>query len=113
MTQEFIVLIKVKASDKDDALNRSAIPSERISVAVNPVQTPIVHKPIPRDQWPGWAKALAQLSKPEDKGIGDVTARMIGDEKSAKFKTWFKATFNRDCGCIGRQLEWNLKYPLP
>ncbi len=68
--------------------------------------------PVPRDQWPMWAKALAQFSKPDDKGIGDVAARVIGAENSLAFKTWFKATFNRDCGCNGRQKLWNQKYPL-
>lgn len=69
-------------------------------------------KPIPRDQWPIWAKALAQFSKPEDKGIGDVVARMIGDESSAKFKAWYLATLGRPCGCNGRQKLWNQEYPL-
>ncbi len=63
-------------------------------------------------QWPVWAKALSKLAKPEDKGIGDVTKRMIGDETSIAFKAWFKVTFGKDCGCAGRQREWNLKYPL-
>ncbi len=69
-------------------------------------------KPIPRDRWPMWTKALAQFSKPEDKGIGDVAARMIGGENSAKFKAWHLATFGRPCGCNGRQKLWNTKYPL-
>ncbi len=69
-------------------------------------------EPIPRDQWPPWAKALAQFAKPEDKGIGDVVARTIGDENSAKFKAWHLATFAKPCGCNGRQKLWNQKYPL-
>ncbi len=67
---------------------------------------------IPIDQWPLWAKALAQLATPEDKGIGDVTARMIGDERSEKFKAWYLVTFGKKCGCNGRQKLWNQKYPL-
>lgn len=69
-------------------------------------------QPIPRKDWPIWAKALAQFAKPEDKGIGDVVARMIGDENSAAFKNWFKLTFGKDCGCNGRQKLWNQTYPL-
>jgi hypothetical protein len=68
---------------------------------------------IPPDKWPLWAKALKLLAKPEDKGIGDVVARMIGDEKSEAFKKWYKLTFGKDCGCPGRQSGWNHKYPLP
>ncbi len=67
---------------------------------------------IPRDQWPLWAKALSQFSKPKDRGIGDVVARMIGDEKSEKFKAWYLVTFGKPCGCNGRQKQWNTKYPL-
>ncbi len=67
---------------------------------------------IARDQWPTWAKALAQFAKPEDKGIGDVVARIIGDERSEKFKAWYLVTFGKPCGCNGRQNLWNTKYPL-
>ncbi len=73
---------------------------------------PIPILPIPRDQWPMWAKALANRSRPEDKGVGDVAARFIGDERSEKFKAWYLVTFGKPCGCNGRQRQWNLKYPL-
>ncbi len=69
-------------------------------------------KPIPGDEWPIWAKALALLAKPADKGIGDVVARIIGDENSSKFKAWHLATFGRPCGCNGKQNRWNIKYQL-
>ncbi len=68
--------------------------------------------PIPRGQWPIWAKALAQFAKPEDKGIGDVCYRLYGPENSEKFKRWFKAATGKDCGCAGRQARYNLQYPL-
>ncbi len=67
---------------------------------------------IPRDQWPIWAKALAMIAKPDDKGIGDVVARTIGAENSEAFKKWYKATTGKDCGCTGRQRRWNIEYPL-
>jgi len=67
---------------------------------------------IPQDEWPMWAKALKQFAKPEDKGIGDVVARMIGDENSTAFKAWYLATFGKSCGCAGRQAKWNQQYPL-
>jgi hypothetical protein len=62
--------------------------------------------------WPIWAKALKQFSTPDDKGIGDVVARMIGDENSMKFKAWHISTFGRPCGCTGRRERWNKQYPL-
>ncbi len=67
---------------------------------------------IPLKDWPLWAKALAMIAKPEDKGIGDVVARTIGAENSEAFKKWFKATTGKDCGCTGRQRRWNIEYPL-
>ncbi len=68
--------------------------------------------PVPRDQWPMWAKALAMKSMPEDKGIGDVVARTIGPETSGEFKAFYEMTFAKPCGCNGRQTLWNTKYPL-
>ncbi len=69
-------------------------------------------KPIPRDQWPMWAKALANRAMLEDKGIGDVVARTIGPEASGAFKAFYEMTFGKPCGCNGRQNLWNQKYPL-
>ncbi len=69
-------------------------------------------KKVESPEWPMWAKALAQLATPDDKGIGDVVARIIGDENSAKFSAWHLTTFGRQCGCKGRRHLWNIKYPL-
>ncbi len=90
-------------------------PSDKVSslssrISVNPKS--VFQQPIPPDQWPLWAKALAQFAKPEDKGIGDAIARIIGDEQSEKFKAWYLITFGKKCGCNGRQTLWNIKYPL-
>ncbi len=73
---------------------------------------PIPIQPIPRKDWPVWAKALAMIAKPEDKGIGDTVARTVGAENSEAFKKWFKVTTGKDCGCSGRQRRWNIEYPL-
>ncbi len=67
---------------------------------------------IPRDQWPMWAKVMAERAIPEDKGIGDVVARTIGPETSGAFKAFYEMTFGKPCGCTGRQKLWNAKYPL-
>lgn len=68
--------------------------------------------PLPYDQWPLWAKALKQFATKEDKGIGDVVARIIGEEKSEAFKAWHIATFGRPCNCNARRVRWNFTYPL-
>ena len=69
----------------------------------------IACKPV---EWPIWAKAMKQFSKPVDKGIGDVVARMIGDTNSEAFKMWYLRQFGKICGCAGRQAQWNRQYPL-
>ncbi len=63
-------------------------------------------------EWPIWAKALKKFATPEDKGIGDVVARMIGDEKSEAFKAWHLVTFGKACNCTDRRERWNRLYPL-
>ncbi len=78
----------------------------------HPISDKVV-QPIPRKDWPLWAKALAMIATPEDKGIGDVVARTIGAENSEAFKKWFKATTGKDCGCTGRHARLNRDYPLP
>ena len=66
----------------------------------------------PESKWPLWAKAMKRFAKPEDKGIGDVVARMIGDTNSEAFKMWYLRQFGKICGCAGRQAQWNMQFPL-
>ncbi len=110
MSEAFLVIIRVMAETTEDAIMKANDPVNRISVSAVRQQPNAV--PITKDQWPMWAQALAQLATPEDKGIGDVVARMIGDERSEKFKSWYLVTFGKKCGCNGRQKLWNTKYPL-
>lgn len=63
--------------------------------------------------WPVWARVLRQFSKPEDKGIGDVVLRIIGNENSESFKAWHMNIFGKPCNCNGRLNRWNVLYPLP
>lgn len=67
---------------------------------------------IPAQNWPVWAKALKLVAKPEDKGIGDVVARLIGNENSEAFEAWYLRTLGKPCGCKGRHEQWNRMYPL-
>ena len=62
-------------------------------------------------QWPVWARKTAQIAKPEDSGLGDTIARIIGGFGGNAFKLWFKATFKADCGCDARQEHLNWRFP--
>lgn len=70
-------------------------------------------KEAPVKHWPKWAEWLRQLSRPGDTGLGDVIARVIGDENSSAFKAWHLKVFDRECGCKGRQDWLNRNYPIP
>ena len=63
-----------------------------------------------RGEWPGWARGLAVLRKPEDVGVGDTVHRIIGDTASATFARWHKIMFGTECGCPERRSEWNEIY---
>ncbi len=73
---------------------------------------PTIIQQVSFNQWPIWAKALKSMANPEDKGIGDIVARMIGDEKSDAFKAWHLETFGKACNCTARRERWNRLYPL-
>lgn len=98
--------LSIRNSGQGALLNEQQIVNQRGNVI-----TPNV-KSISPNEWPVWAKALKQFSTPEDKGIGDVVARMIGDENSATFKAWHLATFGRPCNCTARRDRWNRQFPL-
>jgi|SRR6185295_2755494 len=75
----------------------------------NPHRSPVV----PRNEWPLWAKMLALVAQPEDKGIGSVIERTIGPFGGSAFKVWYAATFGKSCGCAERRDAFDLQYPLP
>src|SRR5215469_4830092 len=79
-------------------------------------KTIVVRKPqqsLPVEQWPFWAKKIAGFRREGDAGLGDTVTHLIGDERSARFKTWFAGTFGRSCGCTERR-EWlNARFPYP
>ncbi len=105
----------IEADDRDDAITaRKAGAGEHKHTSWRAQQfgSRSSVEPLPRDQWPPWAKAMAAFAKPEDKGIGDVVARTIGAETSGAFKAFYEMTFRKPCGCVGRQKLWNIKYPL-
>jgi len=68
--------------------------------------------PIPLGARPLWVKALSMLAKPEDTGLGDTITRVVGIFGGEVFKSWFKKTTGRDCGCDSRAAAFNAKYPF-
>jgi hypothetical protein len=58
------------------------------------------------------ARALKLMAKPEDVGIGDTIARVIGPIGGDAYKAWFKETFGKTCGCTERQDALNVMFPL-
>jgi len=76
------------------------------------VAAPLIRvRPLQIDQWPRWAKDLAQARQPADKGLGDTIVHVIGDVRSEKFKNWFKEKLGTSCGCTERQRWLNQKFP--
>jgi hypothetical protein len=67
--------------------------------------------PVPREQWPGWAKGIAFFEDVKDKGIGDTVAEVIGPFTSSLFKKWHRMIFKTECNCPKRQAQWNAVYP--
>jgi hypothetical protein len=67
-------------------------------------------EPNKSEQWPLWARTIAKFRKEGEVGIGDTIKRVIGNDNSEAFKKWYKSTFNRDCGCCGRQQNLNVQY---
>ena len=63
-------------------------------------------------QWPVYLLPFKLLSKPEDKGLGDIIARTVGPVGGDAFKQWYKDTIGQDCGCRDRQIHLNRLYPL-
>lgn len=72
---------------------------------------PMDWRPMPRDEWPLWAKALALLKRDEDKGMGDTIERAIGPSNSAAFKAWYMTLFGKSCGCTERRAQFNSQFP--
>jgi len=110
----------VKADTKEEALSKrksgegELVSSQDVvngSISYNGKQRTLLD-PIPTEQWPLWAKALRQFSTEDDAGIGDVVARIIGDENSEAFKAWHLKTFGKPCNCTARRNRWNKLYPL-
>lgn len=51
------------------------------------------------------------MAAPEDRGVGDTIARVIGPMGGDAFKRWYKRITGEDCGCGDRQAWLNQRYP--
>lgn len=109
---KFYIKIEVEANDITEAVTPEAI-AKGLVISPTQSQLAILYKPKLLNEWPVWAKALKAVSKPEDKGLGDVVERIIGHENSDKFKSWYQKTFGKPCNCNGRKAWLNRTYPLP
>ena len=87
-------------------------PKERPVVLPVMAAPPKPVAPAPKDKWPAWVNKVALLSKPGDKGIGDVIARTVGPIGGDAYKAWFQKVTGRPCGCSERQKTLNEIYPL-
>jgi hypothetical protein len=67
--------------------------------------------PLPRSDWPLWARAIAKFRRPGDLGLGDTLVHLIGDARSNRFKKWFTRKFGKSCGCTERQRWLNRRFP--
>ena len=66
---------------------------------------------VPRECWPLWARTIAALAAPEDQGVGDTVARLIGQQNSEDLKAMVRAVTGKSCGCQARRDLWNAQYP--
>lgn len=57
------------------------------------------------------ARTIKLLKQPEDVGVGDTLARVIGPIGGEAYKTWFLDTFGKSCGCTERQEQLNTVFP--
>lgn len=83
----------------------SNLPANFVTEYVAPVKIPM-----PRDEWPAWAKTVALLANDSDIGVGSTIARTIGPFGGDLFKIWHRAIFGRPCACHEREAAWNSLY---
>lgn len=62
--------------------------------------------------WPIILLPLKLLAQEDDRGAGDIIARVIGPIGGDPFKVWYKRLFGKDCGCRARQETLNARWPL-
>jgi hypothetical protein len=77
------------------------------------IPAPPTEAPNPKDRntWPRWAKLTADLAMPDDKGVGDVVARLASRVGGDAYKR-LRKSIGWPCKCNQRQDALNARYPL-
>ena len=83
---------------------------EQFYCACSPGNPPKPPQIMPYDDWPLWAKAIAELKADDEQGVGDTFERIAASMGGVAFKAWAKAA-GIDCGCDARKASWNVLYP--
>ena len=65
-------------------------------------------QPVPRAEWPLWAKAIERMRKPDDIGVGTTWERELGYVGTA-IKAALKL-MKIPCNCATRKAEWDVMY---
>ena len=84
-----------------------------LTVAAAPKAIPAKKIPIrwPKNAFGFAARAIKLMRTPEDAGVGDTIARVIGPVGGDAYKAWFLETFGKSCGCTERQEQLNETFP--
>jgi hypothetical protein len=85
---------------------------DSICSALSPADQRLHCTDAPPAPWPTYLLPFKLLAKEGDRGLGDIVARTIGPVGGDAFKTWYKETFDKGCGCHERQDYLNAAYPL-
>lgn len=64
--------------------------------------------PVPQALWPEWAKAIAFVRNPDDKGVGDTFERELG--RVGSIVKWALEKAAGGCKCAQRKRDWNAMY---
>lgn len=65
---------------------------------------------LPYEQWPRWAKLMAQRRIDSDVGVGDTVKRYADRVEGERFERVAEA-IGIPCGCTARRHRWNRLYP--
>ena len=95
----------------DGAIDPSRLPKPLASPKPKPMSGLSSLFPAKPRKFPLWATLLAAKKTPEDKGIGDTIARLIGPIGGDAYKRWFSKITGKPCGCEQRQDRLNALFP--
>lgn len=99
----------VKRSDYHELMSRGRLVDGGMAIEIDDKEPqPVADL---KESWPWWARQIAKRATPEDKGVGDTAARLIGAVGGDAFKSGFEALTGTNCGCDARQESLNVQFP--